>query len=57
MKGGGAKESRSTTGTPLSEAKPEQARVALKLDTSSVVDTGLASEEFGLVRKCAFWGR
>ena len=57
MKGGGAKESRTTTGTPLSEAKPEQARVALKLDTSSVVDTGLASEEFGLVRKCAFWGR
>ena len=43
-RGGGAKESRSITGTPQSDAKPEQARVALELDASSVVDAGLASE-------------
>ena len=37
---------------PLSEAKSEQARVALEIDRSSVMSAGLADEEFGLVCKC-----
>ena len=51
-KNGGAKESKPTTATPQSEAKPEQARVAIEIDTSKIIEAGLASEEFGLMCKC-----
>lgn len=46
----GSRDSNSHSTTPQSEAKPEVARVGMEIDKSTVVDEGLARNEFGLER-------